>query len=297
MKNIVYETDFQDLKIFRKGKVREVYEVEDYLLIVASDRISAFDVIMNEAVPEKGKILSQISKFWFSQTQSVIKNHFVSADVEQYPEICHKYKEQLIGRSMLVKKCNPLPVEFVVRGYIAGSGWKEYSQHQTVCGIKLESGLQENQKLSNPIFTPATKADTGHDENISFEKMTDIIGLELSEKLRDISIKLYEFGAEYLLSRGIILADTKFEFGIDENNEPILIDEALTPDSSRFWTLENYKIGKSQVNFDKQILRDYLESIVWNKMPPPPTLPDEIIKKTFEKYKSAFFAITGNHWD
>ncbi len=297
MKNIVFETNFDDLKIFRKGKVREVYEVENYLLVVASDRISAFDVIMNEAVPEKGQILSQISKFWFEKTNSIIKNHFISSVVNEYPEICHKYSDVLNGRSMIVKKCKPLPIEFVVRGYIAGSGWKEYSKYQTVCGIKLESGLQENQKLSNPIFTPATKADTGHDENISFEKMVEIIGIDLSEKLRDISIKLYEFGAEYLLKRGIILADTKFEFGLDENDEPILIDEALTPDSSRFWTAENYKIGKSQINFDKQILRDYLESIDWNKMPPPPTLPDEIIEKTLEKYKAAFFAITEKNWD
>ncbi len=297
MKKIVFETNLNELKIFRKGKVREVYEVDNLLLVIASDRISAFDVIMNEPVPEKGKILSQISKFWFENTKHIISNHYISSKIGEYPEICQQYSDVLDGRSMIVKKCNPLPIEFVVRGYLAGSGWKEYKTFGTVCGIKLDSGLQENQKLPYPIFTPATKAETGHDENINFEEMSKIIGIELSNKLKDISIELYNFGAEFLDKNGIILADTKFEFGIDENGEAILIDEALTPDSSRFWLKENYQIGKSQMNFDKQVLRDYLESINWNKMPPPPTLPEEIINKTLEKYKAAYRAITSENWD
>ena len=288
--DIVHTTEFKDLNLpfpVRRGKVRDIYELEDHLLIVATDRISAFDVIMDEPIPEKGKVLSDISVFWFEKTKHIIGNHFVSNIVADYPEIFHKYEEQLRGRSMLVKKCKPLPVECIVRGYIAGSGWKEYKKSGTVCGIKLPENLQEFSRIGDPIFTPSTKAEVGHDENISYEKAGELVGEELIKKVKDVSLALYNFGAEYLEKNGIILPDTKFEFGIDENNELILIDEALTPDSSRFWDAAEYAPGKPQLNFDKQILRDYLESLDWNKQAPPPTLPREIIDKTYAKYQEA----------
>ncbi|MFH1049779.1 MAG: phosphoribosylaminoimidazolesuccinocarboxamide synthase [bacterium] len=283
----IYKTYFEDLKLFRSGKVRDVYEFEDTLLVVATDRISAFDVIMNDPVPSKGEILSKISVFWFSKTGSIIPNHFITNNVEEYPDVCNKYATQLQGRSMLVKKCKPLAIECIVRGYITGSGWKEYLKQGTVTGIPLPAGLLEFQQLPEPIFTPSTKAEEGHDENISFAQAADIVGSDIAEKVKDTSLALYKFGAEYLEKNNLILADTKFEFGLDENNNLILIDEALTPDSSRFWQKDVYQPGKSPVQFDKQILRNYLLSLDWNQKPPAPKLPDEILIKTAEKYQEA----------
>ncbi|MEI6090713.1 MAG: phosphoribosylaminoimidazolesuccinocarboxamide synthase [bacterium] len=280
--------ELSDLKLLRSGKVREVYEVDDKLLIVASDRISAFDVIMNEPVPDKGKILSKISILWFKKTKEIIDNHFISNDIAKYPEACKKYADYLDGRSMLVKKCSPLPIEFVVRGYIAGSAWKEYQKSNTINGIPIKAGLLECAKLDEPIFTPSTKEESGHDINIDFEKCTEILGKGLAKNLQKTAIDLYKFGAEYLDKRGIILADTKFEFGIDESGEVILIDEALTPDSSRFWLKADYKAGQSQNQFDKQVLRDYLETLDWDKTPPPPVLPEAIITKVLATYNSAY---------
>lgn len=284
---LMLKSDFKNLKLINVGKVREVYEVEDKILFVTSDRISAFDVIMDQPIPNKGAILSAISAFWFEKTKHIVKNHFITNEVAKYPQACQEYASELEGRSMLVKKCKPLPIECIVRGYVAGSGWKDYKKTGKICGIEIPSGLQEFEKLPEAIFTPSTKASEGHDENISFEQAAGIIGKEKADKIKEYSLALYKFAAEYLLSKGLVLADTKFEFGEDENGEIILIDEALTPDSSRFWLLEDYAPGKSQMNFDKQVLRDYLESIDWNKMPPPPVLPDEIINKTSEKYEIA----------
>lgn len=290
----LYQSELPELDLVRRGKVREVYDLGENLLFVASDRISAFDVIMDEAIPEKGKLLTQISIFWFNQTKNVIANHFVTADVKEFPANCAQYAEVLDGRSMIVKKCTPLAVEFIIRGYVAGSGWKEYQKQGSICGIKLPEGLREYQKLPEPIFTPTTKADVGHDENIDFAGACDILGVELAEKLRDVAIKLYVSAEEYLRTRGIILADTKFEFGIDAEGAPMLIDEALTPDSSRFWLAETYEPGKFQTNFDKQVLRDYLETLDWNKQAPAPALPDSIINAALDKYKMAYKMITGN---
>ena len=291
--SIVYKTDLPGVLEPRRGKVRDIYEMDKYILIVATDRISAFDVIMNEPIPEKGKILSQISISWFNRTKHIIRNHFISNIVADYPTEFQKYKEQLEGRSMLVKKCKPLPIECIVRGYVAGSGWKEYKVSKSICGIPLPEGLLEYSRLPEPIFTPSTKAEVGHDENISPEQAAKMIGKELADKIADVSIKLYKFGADFLEKNNIILADTKFEFGTDEEGELYLIDEALTPDSSRFWLKEEYAPGKPQINFDKQVLRDYLESLDWNKQPPPPKLPQEIIERTLEKYKEAFRRIVG----
>lgn len=290
----IYKIEIPELKLIKSGKVREVFEIDNNLLIVAADRISAFDVVMNEPIPEKGKILQQISAFWFEKTKHIIPNHFITNKVDEYPEICHKYYDTLDGRSMLVKKCKPLPIECIVRGYITGSGWKEYQKQGTITEIKLPQGLIEFQQLPEPIFTPSTKAEEGHDENISFEKAKQLVGKEIAEKLREISIALYKFGAERLSQNNLILADTKFEFGIDENGTLILIDEALTPDSSRFWQKDIYQPGKPPVQFDKQILRDYLLSLDWNKKPPAPTLPEEIINKTAEKYNEALKLIVYN---
>jgi len=293
----VFDTNFKDIPIFRKGKVRDVYDCGDSLIIVATDRISAFDCIMNEPIPNKGKILSSISKFWFKSTNEVIPNHLISDNIADFPKEFLPYKDVLEGRSMLVKKSKPLPIEFVVRGYLAGSGWKEYQKSKTVCGIPLPDGLQESSKLPNIIFTPATKAEIGHDENIGLEEYYRIIGKEKGEFLIKKSIQLYEYAYNYLLSRGIILADTKFEFGEDENGKLILIDEALTPDSSRFWLQSDYAVGKSQTNFDKQILRDWLETLDWDKNPPAPVLPQEIISNTFNKYDLAHELILGKKFN
>jgi len=292
--NIVMQTDFDGAGNPKRGKVRDIYDLGDKLLIVVTDRISAFDVILPNGIPNKGMVLNQISKFWFEKTSDLIPNHFLSSDVNDYPEVFHKYSDVLNGRSMLVKKTNPLPVECIVRGYISGSGWKDYKNSQSVCGINLPDGLVESSKLDKPIFTPSTKAEEGeHDENITFEKTVELIGRELAEKVKNISISLYSKARDIADDKGIIIADTKFEFGIDNTNgELILIDEALTPDSSRFWPKDQYKPGGSQPSFDKQFVRDYLSSIDWDKNPPGPELPEEVVKKTSEKYLEALNRIT-----
>jgi phosphoribosylaminoimidazole-succinocarboxamide synthase len=293
MLQTLYQSNFPALKLFRRGKVRDVYDLGDALLMVASDRISAFDVIMGQPVPRKGEILTQISLFWFEHTQHIIRNHLISSRVEDYPAVCQQYASELRGRSMLVEKTEPLPVECVVRGYLSGSGWKEYQRAQTICGIALPDGLQDASKLPKRIFTPATKAETGHDENIPFLEMVSMLGAERAERLRRASFALYDFAADFVASRGLILADTKFEFGVDKNGEIILIDEALTPDSSRFWLREHWQPGTPPVNFDKQVLRDYLETLTWwNKQYPAPELPAEVLERTAAKYEEALRRLT-----
>ena len=286
-------SDFQQLNLVKRGKVRDIYEIGNYYLIVATDRVSAFDVVMNEPIPFKGRVLTQISKFWFDKFSSIVKNHIVSIDVNEYPSECKPYADDLFQRSMLVVKAKPLAIECIVRGYISGSGWKEYKKNQSVCGITLPSNLKESDKLPEPIFTPSTKADVGHDENISFQKAESIVGKEIANKVKEISINIYEKAHAYAKDRCIIIADTKMEFGI-YNEEIIIIDELLTPDSSRFWTLEKYSPGKGQESFDKQFLRDYLLSLSWNQSPPPPPLPKEIVDTTSEKYLESYKLLTGN---
>jgi phosphoribosylaminoimidazole-succinocarboxamide synthase len=294
MEKGVQFTAYANLKLLRRGKVRDIYELKDSLLFVATDRISAFDVILPNAIPFKGKVLNQISKFWFDFSQKIVKNHVVSVDTKTYPGECQQYSEELSGRSMIVRKTNPLPIECIVRGYISGSGWIDYQRTKAVCGILLPVGLRESEKLPEPIFTPSTKAEIGvHDENISFDKAADLVGKELAEKVRHYSIEIYKAAAACAESKGIIIADTKMEFGVDENGELILIDELLTPDSSRFWDKEGYQIGKSQPSFDKQFVRDYLLDIKWNKKPPAPNLPDEIVRVTSEKYLQALKMLAG----
>lgn len=281
---IILTTNFQNLKLFKKGKVRDVYHVGDYYLIVSTDRLSAFDVIMAQGIPYKGKVLTKISEFWFNFTKSIISNHIVSINVEDFPQECQQYKNVLKGRSMLVKKAEVVPIECIVRGYISGSGWNDYNQTQSISGIKLREGLKNSEKLDEPIFTPSTKAEIGlHDENISFDQAIEIVGEETIQKLKDVSLNIYKKAAEYALNKGIIIADTKFEFGLHQN-ELILVDEVLTPDSSRFWPADKYEKGKNQESYDKQIIRDYLLSINFNKQPPPPNLPEEVIEKTSNKY-------------
>ncbi|MBW1850097.1 MAG: phosphoribosylaminoimidazolesuccinocarboxamide synthase [Deltaproteobacteria bacterium] len=288
------KSNFEDITLLKRGKVRDVYEIEDQLLIVASDRISAFDVVMDAPIPDKGKILTDISLFWFNLLAPIVENHLISTDPTEYPEVCRKYRKQLMGRSMLVKKTEPLKVECIVRGYLSGSGWKEYLSNGSVCGIPLPDGLKESEKLPEPIFTPSTKAEEGmHDENISFEKAVDIVGEEIAQKVRRISLEIYEFGRALADEKGIIVADTKFEFGV-KDGRLILIDEVLTPDSSRFWPVDEYRAGGPQKSFDKQFLRDYLAEINWPKQPPPPKLPIEVIEKTREKYLEALEKLTGH---
>ena len=281
----------EDLPLLKQGKVRDVYSLETNLLFVATDRISAFDVVLGSEIPDKGKVLNLISAFWFEKTEHIVKNHMVKWDFEEFPESLKKYS-YLKHRSMIVRKASPLPVECIVRGYLVGSGYKEYLKQGTVCGITLPSGLKLASKLEEPIFTPSTKAETGHDENISFERMKEIIGEEKAEKVREISIKLYKFAYEYAYKRGIIIADTKFEFG-EVDGEIVLIDEALTPDSSRFWPVDSYKEGENPPSFDKQYVRDYLEEIKWNKKPPAPELPGSVIENTRKKYFEAYYKLTG----
>ncbi len=284
----VFETRFPELTIFKRGKVRDIYDLGENLLLVATDRISAYDVIMGEPVPEKGKMLTRISLYWFDIMKSIIPHHVVESDVSRFPEIARQYSDSLEGRSMLVRKVRPLPIECIVRGYLSGSGWKTYQQDGTVCGIRLPDGLKESDRLPEPIFTPSTKGEMDeHDINISFEETIDIIGQDLAEKVQDISLEIYRKGAEIADSRGIIIADTKFEFGVDENDQLILIDEILTPDSSRFWPRDRYAPGGPQPSFDKQYLRDYLGSVSWDKTPPPPELPPEVIENTRQKYAEA----------
>lgn len=295
--DVLLNSNFEDLKLVKRGKVRDVYEIEDKLLIVASDRMSAFDVVMNDPIPDKGRILTSISLFWFKQLESIVENHLISSDPADYPEVCRKYGSELEGRSMLVKKAEPLSVECIVRGYLAGSGWLEYQSNGTICRIPLAKGLIESEKLPLPIFTPSTKAAEGeHDENISFEKAIEILGKETGERARKLSMEIYEFGRELADQKGIIIADTKFEFGFVDNRL-ILIDEVLTPDSSRFWPMDAYRPGSSQKSFDKQFLRDYLNGLDWPKSPPPPKLPPDIIKKTRERYIEALERITGKGID
>jgi len=286
MEQAIRFTDFPGLPIFRRGKVRDVYDLGDTLLMVATDRISAFDVIMEDPIPGKGALLTELSLFWFELTKHIIPNHVISSNPADYPAICKPFEEQLHGRSMLVKKTTPLPIECVIRGYLAGSGWKEYSVSGNVCGIELPQGLQQSEKLSEPIFTPATKAEEGHDENITLEQATQMCG-DRALEAKEYSLSLYAFAHEYALKRGIILADTKFEFGIDEHGSLILIDEALTPDSSRYWLQDSYTLGHVQENFDKQVLRDYLETLDWNKQAPSPNLPKDIIEAIMSKYQQA----------
>ena len=286
MMNPMQTTNFPTLTLFRRGKVRDVYDLGDVLLIVATDRISAFDVVMDTPITGKGAILTALSSFWFDKTTHIIKNHIISTNPVEYPKECLPYLDQLQGRSMLVVKTKPLPIECVVRGYLAGSGWKEYQSTSTICGITLPPGLSESQQLPSPIFTPATKAEEGHDENITLVEAIHLCG-ESAVEAKDISLKLYDFAYQYAAKRGIILADTKFEFGIDSHGELILIDEALTPDSSRYWLQESYHIGKTQENLDKQVLRDYLETLDWNKQYPSPPLPNEIVQAISEKYQLA----------
>ena len=290
--NVLLKTGFSDLKLFRRGKVRDVYDLGDKLLIVSTDRISCFDVILPSGIPQKGKVLTSISVFWFDFIKDVIKHHLLTADVEEYPAELRRYKEELSGRSMLVLKTKPLPVECVVRGYLSGSGWKEYNQKQSVCGISLPAGLKESDKLPEVIFTPSTKADVGHDENVSQQYVEGLVGKDTAGALKRLSIEVYQRARDYALKKGIIIADTKFEFGI-YNNQIIIIDEVLTPDSSRFWPFEDYQPGRSQPSFDKQFVRDYLETLDWDKTPPAPALPEEIISKTTGKYLDAYRKLTG----
>jgi phosphoribosylaminoimidazole-succinocarboxamide synthase len=289
---VILETDLAGVERHGRGKVRDVYRVDGKLVIVATDRISAFDYILPTGIPDKGRVLTQLSIFWFDFLRDLTPTHFLSADIQEYPEPLRKYRDQLEGRSMLVKRANMVEIECVARGYISGSGWKEYQQQGTVCGIALPKGLRESDKLPEPIFTPATKAQTGHDENVSFEYVASLIGEDLAKRLRDLTLAIYTRAAQYAETRGIIIADTKFEFGF-VGDELVLGDEVLTPDSSRFWPAETYRPGGPQFSFDKQFVRDYLESIRWNKQPPAPHLPEEVAAKTSEKYRQAYRVLTG----
>ena len=287
---VVLQTECPELNLLHRGKVRDMYEIPDHpdkLLMVATDRISAYDVVMAEPVEGKGRVLTNISLFWFDYLGDIIPNHLLTARVEEFPPICHQYRDQLEGRSMLVRRTKVLPVECIVRGYLSGSFWQAYQQDTTVCGFELPEGLRESDQLPEPIFTPSTKAEQGlHDENISMALMEEIVGKELAGKMASVSLALYEKAAQYARTKGIIIADTKFELGM-AGDELILVDEVLTPDSSRFWPLESYEPGRGQPSFDKQFLRDYLTSLDWNKQPPPPPLPDEIIEKTKSRYLEA----------
>lgn len=292
MTPIITQTDCPELNLVNRGKVRDIYDLGEHLLIVTSDRISAFDVIMDEGIPQKGYVLTQISKFWFEQMSDLIPNHLISTEVDDFPAITHQYREQLEGRSMLTKKAQPLPVECIVRGYLSGSGWKEYQELGSVCSIPLPEGLVQSDKLPETLFTPSTKAELGeHDENISFEETVKLCGQDISEQVRDISIKIYERAREFADTKGLIIADTKFEFGMLDD-QLIWIDEALTPDSSRFWPKDLYQPGQAQPSFDKQFLRDYLETLDWGKQAPAPKLPKEIVRKTGEKYLEALKRLT-----
>ena len=291
--SVLLQTDFPELELHASGKVRDVYRLDnEHLLFVATDRISAFDYVLATGIPHKGQVLTQISLFWFDFLKNIVPNHFITADVNRYPEIVRKYAAQLRGRSMVVVRGDMFPVECVVRGYLSGSGWKEYQASGKVCGIALPPGLKESDKLPEPIFTPATKATTGHDENISFEEMCKIVDPEQARRLRDISLRLYTTAADYARDRGIIIADTKFEFGRTAAGIT-LADEVLTPDSSRFWPADHYSPGKAQESYDKQYVRDYLEQIRWNKKPPAPSLPAEVARRTSEKYLEAYRQLTG----
>ena len=290
---VLLQTDYPELELHASGKVRDVYSLDhDHLLFVATDRISAFDYVLATGIPHKGRVLTQISLFWFDFLQDIVPNHFVTADVSRYPAAIRQHADELRGRSMMVMRAEMFPVECVARGYVAGSGWKEYKATGAVCGIKLPPGLQESDQLPEPLFTPATKATTGHDINISFEEMCRLVDPELSRRLRDVTLRIYKKAADYARQRGIIIADTKFEFGQTAQGIT-LADEVLTPDSSRFWPADTYQPGKAQDSYDKQYVRDYLEEIRWNKQPPAPALPQEVARRTSEKYLGAYRQLTG----
>jgi phosphoribosylaminoimidazole-succinocarboxamide synthase len=294
---VLLHTDFPELELHASGKVRDVYTVgADQLLFVATDRISAFDYVLATGIPHKGRVLTQISLFWFDYLRDLVPNHMITADIVRYPEPLQRYAEQLRGRSMLVMRAEMFPVECVVRGYISGSAWKEYKASGQVCGIRLPAGLKESDQLPEPVFTPATKATTGHDENISFEEMSKLVGSEVAQQLKEKSIAIYSMAAAYAREKGIIIADTKFEFGRTAQGIT-LADEVLTPDSSRFWPADKYTPGMAQESFDKQYVRDYLEEIKWNKQPPAPALPDEVARRTSEKYVEAYHQLTGRELD
>jgi len=290
--NVLLKTDFNELKLFRRGKVRDVYDLGDKLLIVSTDRISCFDVVLPCGIPDKGRVLTSISAFWFNFIKDIIGHHLISCDTHDYPKILEKYSPDLAGRSMLVLKTKSLPVECVVRGYLSGSGWKEYKERQSICGVNLPKGLKESDKLPEPIFTPTTKADVGHDQGINQKAVEELVGFDTARELKNKSLEIYKLASDYALKKGIIIADTKFEFGIF-NGQMIIIDEVLTPDSSRFWPEDEYNPGASQPSFDKQFVRDYLETLDWNKTPPAPDLPQEIIEKTRAKYLDAYYKLTG----
>lgn len=295
--SILLQLELPGIKKVRSGKVREIFDLHDAFLFVASDRISAFDCVMPNGIPHKGEVLTQLSHFWFDQTENLVPNHRLVKAGESFhvPALAHlpaATKAALAQRAMIVKKAQPLAVECIVRGYLAGSGWKEYKKSQTVCGLALPAGLRESAELPEPIFTPSTKADTGHDENISFAAAENILGADQARQVRDLSLKIYRFARDYARQRGIIIADTKFEFGVFDG-QLILIDEVLTPDSSRFWPASEYAPGKSQPSFDKQFVRDYLETLSWNKTPPAPALPDDVVAKTEAKYLEAYERLTG----
>jgi phosphoribosylaminoimidazole-succinocarboxamide synthase len=291
--SVVYQTELAGVPLKARGKVRDVYDLGDKLLIVATDRLSAFDYVLPNPIPDKGKVLSQISDFWFERLAGVIPNHVISTDVGEFPAPLNAQAEVLAGRSTLARKLKMCPIECVARGYLAGSGWKEYRKNGTVCGIPLPSGLEESSRLPQPIFTPSTKADSGHDENIPFEEAERLVGADLAARLRDLTLELYGAGADYAAGRGVIIADTKFEFGLD-GDRLLLADEVLTPDSSRFWPADKYAPGRVQPSFDKQFVRDYLESIDWNKQPPVPELPQQIVDGTRERYLEIFRILTGH---
>jgi len=289
---VIRETNLPGVELLARGKVRDIYALGDRLLIVASDRLSAFDYVLPTGIPDKGRVLTQLTLFWLDFLRDVVPTHFLSASVDDYPDPLPRYRDQLEGRSMLVKRAQIVPIECVARGYLSGSGWKDYLRTGGVCGIPLPPGLRESDKLPEPVFTPATKAQTGHDENISFEEAAGEAGTELAARLRDLTLDIYRRAADYAAGRGIIIADTKFEFGLLDG-ELILADEVLTPDSSRFWPMETYRPGGPQPSYDKQYVRDYLESIRWDKQPPAPPLPPEVTLRTSEKYKDAYRALTG----
>jgi phosphoribosylaminoimidazole-succinocarboxamide synthase len=294
MNPVVSQTDFPGLNLLKRGKVRDMYDLGEHLLMVATDRISAFDVVMRDSIPDKGIILTQISLFWFGMMKSVVGNHVITGDVEEFPKSCRPYAATLKGRSLLVKKAVPLPIECVARGYISGSGWSSYQKSGEVCGIRLPAGLQESERLAEPIFTPATKEEVGiHDINIDFEEAQKRIGSELAERVRDLTLSLYRRGAAFAETKGILIADTKFEFG-RVGDELILIDEILTPDSSRFWPQASYRPGGPQQSYDKQYMRDYLVSTRWDKTPPPPPLPEEVVRNTRLKYLEALKQLSGS---
>lgn len=293
MNGVLVRTDYREVPLLSRGKVRDMYDLGDVVLLVATDRLSAFDHVLPNGIPDKGRVLNLLSAFWFEKTRHIVKNHLLSTDAKDLPPSLRAHQDELEGRFTLAKKAQMLPVECVVRGYLSGSGWNDYRRTGEVCGIRLPAGLRESDRLPEPLFTPSTKAASGHDENISFETCVGLLGRPLTEKIRELSLALYAYGAEYARSRGILIADTKFEFGLLEG-EVILCDEVLTPDSSRFWPKETYEPGKAQPSFDKQFVRDYLLSIRWNKEPPVPTLPEDVVRATTEKYRQAYRLLTGD---